>query len=97
VLLGNEMQHKDIVLGPDDYYFVTDPPSKEYQLPTSAFSDVSGTVLRPVVAVSYDVPLAFGYYLAPSLRLETTVLSLSRQHRWSAMGVSLGVTLNKGL
>lgn len=97
VLLSNDMQHKEVVLGPSDYFFVTDPPSKEYLLPTSTFSDVSSISLRPVVRVSYDIPLAFGYYLAPSLILETNVLSLSNQHQWSTFGVAVGVTINKGL
>lgn len=97
ILLSNDMQHKEVVLGPDDYFFVTDPPSKEYSLPTSAFSDVAGITLRPAVRVSYDVPLAFGYYLAPSLMLETNVSSLSNRHRWSAFGIAVGISINKGL
>jgi hypothetical protein len=97
VLLSNDMQHKEVVLGPDEFFFVTDPPSKEYLLPTSSFSDVSELSLRPALRVSYDVPLAYGYYLAPSLILETTALSLSNQHRWNSFGVAVGITINKGL
>lgn len=97
VLMGSTMSHKEVVLGPDDYMFLTDPPSKEYVLPDVTFTDVSGFVVRPSIAVTYDVPLAYGYYIAPSLRLETTMSSLSRQHAWNSTTISVGVTLFKGL
>lgn len=96
-LLSSEMTHKEVVLGPDDFYFITDPPSKEYVLPTSRLSDVAGFVVRPVLTITYDIPVALGYYIAPSIRCETMLGSLSRQHSWGAIGVSVGATLYRGL
>jgi hypothetical protein len=91
------MTHREVILGPDDYFFVTDPPSKEYELPTASLSDVRGFVVRPALAVTYDVPLSAGYYVSPSLKLETIIGSLSQKHSWSSYGVSLGVSLARGL
>ena len=96
-LLASEMTHKEVVLGPDDFYFITDPPSKEFVLPTSSLSDVAAFVVRPALTITYDIPLALGYYIAPSIRCETMVGSLSRQHSWGVIGVSLGATLYRGL
>ena len=97
VLLASEMTHKEVVLGPDDFYFITDPPSREYILPTSSLSDVAGFVVRPVLAITYDIPLALGYYIAPSIRCEPMLGSFSRQHSWGMIGVSVGATLYRGL
>lgn len=97
VLLASEMTHKEVVLGPDDFYFITDPPSKEYVLPTSSLSDAAGFVVRPAITITYDIPLVLGYYVAPSIRCETLLGSLSRQHSWGVIGVSLGATLYRGL
>ncbi len=97
VLLASEMIHREVVLGPDDFFFVTDPPSKEYVLPTYSLSDVAGFVMRPMLTVTYDIPLTLGYYLAPSIRCETLLGSMSQKNSWGAIGVSVGATLYKGL
>jgi hypothetical protein len=97
VLIGSASKHKEEVVGPEDYYFLTDPPSKEYVLPETRLADVASLVLRPAIVVSYDMPLTYGYYLSPQLRIERTLGSLSRQHTWSATTISLGLTLYKGL
>jgi len=97
VLVGSAVVHKEVVVGPEDYYFLTDPPSKEYVLPESRLADVAGFVLRPAVVVSYDMPLTYGYYASPYLRVEQTIGSLSRQYSWSSSAVYLGLTVYKGL
>lgn len=97
IALGINATHREVVLGPDDYYFVTDPPSKEYQLPTVGLSDVATFVVRPSIAIAYDVPLSYGYYLAPTFRIETTAQSVSQHYEWNSTVLSVGFTFYKGL
>lgn len=97
VLVGSASQHKEEVVGPEDYFFLTDPPSKEYILPETRLTDVSAVVLRPAFVVTYDMPLTYGYYASPQLRIEQSLGSLSSKHSWSATTISLGLTIYKGL
>lgn len=97
ILMSSELSHKEIVVGPEDYYFLTDPPTKEMSLPVSSFSDISGLVVRPAVSLSYDIPLTDGYYLAPSVRCEATLGSISQRHSWGTLGVSFAIALYRGL
>ncbi|MBM4178268.1 MAG: hypothetical protein FJ211_02915 [Ignavibacteria bacterium] len=97
VRLGSGAIHREVILGPNDFYFVTDPPAKEYQLPAVGLSDISTVVLRPSLAIAYDVPLTYGYYLAPSIRIETTAQSISQRYKWNSTVLSVGFAFYKGL
>lgn len=97
VLLNSTMTHKEVVLGPDSYFFLTDPPSKEIFLPTTGISDLHSFVLLPAVQVSYDLPLSYPVYVSPYIGIGTTLGSFSEQQPWGVTSVSLGVRLLHGL
>lgn len=97
VLLSSTMAHKEVVLGPDSYYFISDPPSKEVQLPVASISDLRGLTLQPGMQVAYDLPLTLPVYISPYLGVGTIIGSLSEQHRWGVTTVSIGVRLMHGL
>ena len=97
IALSTSATHREVVLGPDDFFFVTDPPSREHQLPTVGLSDIESFVLRPSIAVAYDLPLSYGYYVAPSFRIETTAQSISQNYKWNSTLLSVGFTFYKGL
>lgn len=94
VLVASSMANSEIIVGPPDATF-TDG-LREAVLPTTGFDDAAAAVLEPCLTVGYDVPLSFGYYLEPFLRVGTTLGSLSAAHPWRSSDVGLGIRLMKG-
>lgn len=94
ILVSSSMTNRETIVGPPEATF-TDG-SREAVLPTTGLEDAAPVVLEPYLSVGYDVPLSFGYYVEPFLRVGTTVSSLSAAHRWQSSDVSVGIRLMKG-
>lgn len=94
IVISASVTNREVIAGPAGATFVDG--SSEQVLPTSGLDDASSMVLEPYLAVGYDVPLAFGYYLEPRLQLGYTLTSLSAIHPWSVLDVGFGLRLMKG-
>lgn len=93
-LVSSTVANRESIVGPPDATF-TDG-SREAVLPTSGLDDAASVVLEPYLSVGYDLPLSFGYYLEPFLRIGTTIGSLSASHPWRSSDVGFGLRLMKG-
>ncbi len=94
VRMSASVTNREVIVGPVGADFIDG--TAEQSLPTSGLDDASSLVLEPYLAVGYDVPLAFGYYLEPRLQIGYTLTSLSAVHPWRVFDVGLGVRLMKG-
>ena len=94
VLVSSSMANRERIVGPPDATF-TDG-FREAVLPTTGLDDAAAVILEPYLSVGYDVPLSFGYYIEPFLRVGTTLGSLSTTHPWHSSDVGLGIRLMKG-
>jgi hypothetical protein len=97
ITIGSSQSLVERVLGPDDYYFTTNPPSKEWQ-PSSAvvISDISAFVLEPSLVLQYDLALARGSVLSPSINVSMPLTSLASGQSWGYVAVGFGVRLSRG-
>ncbi|MBU3678072.1 MAG: hypothetical protein FGM32_00505 [Candidatus Kapabacteria bacterium] len=94
ILVSSSMANRETVVGPPDATF-TDG-SREAVLPTTGLDDAASVVLEPYLSVGYDVPLSFGYYIEPFLRIGTTIGSLSAAHPWRSSDLGLGIRVMRG-
>ncbi|MFM8770634.1 MAG: hypothetical protein ACKOE4_01225 [Candidatus Kapaibacterium sp.] len=94
VLVTSSMTNRETIVGPPEPVF-TDG-SRQAVLPTTGLDDAASVVLEPYLSVGYDVPLSFGYYVEPFLRVGTTLGSLSAAHTWHSSDISLGIRLMRG-
>jgi len=94
VRMSASVTNREVIVGPAGAGFIDG--TTEQLLPTSGLDDAASVVLEPYLAVGYDLPLAFGYYLEPRLQFGYTLTSLSAIHPWRVLDVGLGVRLMKG-
>jgi len=87
----------DQVVGPDDYFFTTNPPSKEQELDRDVITNTAVFVLEPSVTLRYDIPLGIGMVLSPVAQFSIPVLSLAGEASWRYTAISGGVQLSTGL
>ncbi len=93
VKLSESQTQIDRVIGPDDYFFGGNPPSKEKVLPATILDDASTFVIEPYVSVGYDLAIRRGMYLTPTVTLGGPVTSLSKTQLWRALDVGFSLRL----
>lgn len=93
---GTLMQRERIV-SPDDVMFYGPQPTREMVIAQSFESAATPLVVYPFVQISYDLPVAVGIVLQPSLNLALPLMSLSTSDPWHMRSVGLGLRLVKGL
>lgn len=81
----------DRVIGPDDYFFNDNPPSKEKDLEATILDDASAFVLEPFISVGYDLSLWRGTYLTPTLTVGGPITSLSKSQPWRSLDLGFGI------
>lgn len=85
------------VVAPDDFFFSTNPPSKEITLTPTVVDQASVFVLEPAVSLQYDIPLGIGMVLSPMVQFSVPVMSLANNVSWRFLSVTGGVRLSRGL
>lgn len=94
IRMSATVTNREVVVGSTGATFIDG--SREQSLPTAGLDDAASLVLEPYLAVGYDLPLAFGYYLEPRLQIGYTLTSLSSVHPWRVLDLGLGLRLMKG-
>lgn len=83
----------DRVLGPDDYFFDGNPPTKEKDLEATLLNDASAFVIEPFLSVGYDLSLRRGMYLTPAITVGGPVTSLSKTQPWRSIDFGFSLRL----
>jgi hypothetical protein len=97
IAAGSSTTLSERIVSPDDYYFSTNPPSKEYEWTNTVIGDLSAFVLEPAVTLQYDIALDMGMVLSPLVSVSMPVNSLSTEQSWRYVGLGFGVRLSRGL
>lgn len=97
IKLSESQTQLDRVLGPDDYFFKGNPPSKEYDLNARKLDDASAFVLEPYGLLGYDLSLWRGTYVTPTLTIGGPVFSLSKTQPWRSIDIGLSVRIMTAL
>jgi len=95
--VNNTSTLTDRVISPDDYFFSTNPPSKEKELVGVTVTDLAAFVLEPVLSLQYDFALSTGLVLSPSVHVSMPLTSLSTDQSWRYLGLGAGLRLSRGL
>lgn len=97
ITVGSSQSLEDRVVSPDDYMFTTNPPSRVRDLSgAQVISDVTVFVFEPSVVLQYDIALARGSVLSPSVNVSMPFGSLSTSQSWSYVAVGIGMRLSRG-
>lgn len=83
----------DRVIGPDDYFFEGNPPSKVEDLDATILNDASAFVIEPYVSVGYDLTIRRGMYLTPTVTIGGPVTSLSKTQQWRSLELGFSLRL----
>jgi len=97
ILLSAGERLVEIAVSPDDYYFTSNPPSKEFEHSSKTVTAFSSFVLEPALSIQYDIALGMGTYIAPSFTLSVPVTSVSSDATWRYVWAGFGVSLMRGL
>ena len=95
--MGSSTTLTERIVRPDDYYFSTNPPSKEYEWDNSVIGDLATIVIEPAVTLQYDIALGLGMVLSPSFTVSMPLTSLSTDQSWTYLAIGGGLRLSRGL
>jgi hypothetical protein len=97
VTIGSAQTLQERVVSPSDFTFTTNPPTQVYDLSgTMVIPDVAAFVLEPALSFQYDIALARGSVLSPSVNVSMPLNSLATGQSWGYLAVGLGVRLSRG-
>lgn len=91
--LAESQTQIDRVIGPDNYYFDGNPPTKEKDLEATLLNDASGIVIEPFVSLGYDLSIRRGMYLTPTVTVGGPVTSLSKTQPWRSLDLGFSIRL----
>lgn len=98
VNMGGTVSGSHHVLGPDDYTFGTNPPSKVVSIGEGIIvEDFTAFNLEPSLNLQYDIQLATGIVLSPSFYLAMPLFDVGTNVSWSYVTMGAGLRLSRGL
>lgn len=95
--LNGTLMQRERIVSPDDVVFYGPQPTREMVIAQSFESAATPFVVSPFFQLSYDLPVAVGIVLQPSLNLALPLMSLSTSDPWHMRSMGLGLRLVKGL
>ncbi|NQW30300.1 MAG: hypothetical protein HQ472_07305 [Ignavibacteria bacterium] len=95
--LAKSAKLTESVVSPSDFFFDTNPPTKDYEwVPIARLADIAKVIVEPAVFIAYDIPVAAGMFLQPMILLSTQLNSVSTVYPWRFVDIGVGLRLMKG-
>lgn len=95
--LGGSLRQKEVVLAPATYQFTGNPRSRERELGNSFLDSPTPIQIEPYIQIGYNLAIANGFYLSPSISVGLPLLSITTADDWRLVDIGAHVRLMKGL
>ncbi|MCU0330839.1 MAG: hypothetical protein MUC47_07665 [Candidatus Kapabacteria bacterium] len=89
---------EEVVDGPADYFFTTNPPSKVKRIQNArSVADIEPLYLAFLVGGSYDISLYRGGFISPTIMVAVPLTTTSAMSNWRSLDLTLGVRFMQAL
>lgn len=95
--LSGSLTQRERIVEPDNVQFTGQQPGSEVVIAQTFLQSATPLVIEPFLQLSYDVPLAVGLVLQPSIQMGLPLMSLSTVDTWRMQAFGFGIRLVKGL
>ena len=97
IYAGGSLSQLERVISPDYYLFTQNPRSKEQELGNTFLDHANRIQIEPYAQVGYNISVANGFYLSPSVSIGIPLLSVTTQDTWRMLNFGARIRLMKGL
>ncbi|MBC8124784.1 MAG: hypothetical protein H7X70_03540 [Candidatus Kapabacteria bacterium] len=94
---GGNLHQEERVITPEDFLFTENPRSRVKVLGNSFLDDATGLQIEPYVQVGYNLSIANGFYLSPSISIGIPLFTATGGDSWRMIDFGARIRLMKGL
>ena len=94
---GGSLNQEERVLTPADFLFTENPRSRVKVLGNTFLDDATRLQIEPYVQIGYNLSVASGFYLSPSISIGIPLLTATGSGSWRMIDFGARIRLMKGL